>query len=63
MSELPKYSLKEVARRDGKEESRVWIVIHDMVYDVTSYRHEVGQKRVRESNEVYLFEINQLFLK
>ncbi|KAK1119752.1 hypothetical protein K0M31_013168 [Melipona bicolor] len=40
MSELPKYSLKEVARRDGKEEARVWIVIHDMVYDVTNYRHE-----------------------
>lgn len=40
MNELARYSLKEVAIQDGKEETRVWIVIYDMVYDVTDYKDE-----------------------
>ncbi|XP_031774221.1 cytochrome b5-like isoform X2 [Apis florea] len=50
MNELAKYSLKEVATRDGKEETRVWIVIYDMVYDVTDYKdkHPGGPELIEE---------------
>lgn len=47
MNELARYSLKEVATRDGKEETRVWIVIYDMVYDVTDYKDEVGYNKFK----------------
>ncbi|XP_003402123.1 cytochrome b5 [Bombus terrestris] len=40
MSELPRYSLKEVAKHDGKNEGSLWIVIDDMVYDTTDYKHK-----------------------
>lgn len=41
MQELPKYSLKEVAQHDGKDGANIWIVIYDMVYDVTEYKDKV----------------------
>lgn len=47
MNELSRYSLKEVATRDGKEETRMWIVIYDMVYDVTDYKDEVGYNKFK----------------
>lgn len=42
--------MKEVATRDGKEEARVWIVIYDMVYDVTDYKdkHPGGTELIEE---------------
>ncbi|XP_003489545.1 cytochrome b5-like [Bombus impatiens] len=40
MNELPRYSLKEVAKHDGKNEGSLWIIINDMVYDVTDYKHK-----------------------
>ncbi|PBC26702.1 Cytochrome b5 [Apis cerana cerana] len=48
MNELARYSLKEVATRDGKEETRVWIVIYDMVYDVTDYKDEVEKRVIKQ---------------
>lgn len=50
MNELAKYSLKEVATRDGKEETRVWIVIYDMVYDVTDYKDKVTVEEIQDNN-------------
>lgn len=32
---LTRYSLEDVAKRDGSDGARVWIVINDMVIDVT----------------------------
>lgn len=49
MNELPKYSLKEVAKHDGKNEGSLWIVINDMVYDVTDYKHKVSEQRYKEN--------------
>ncbi|KZC10760.1 Cytochrome b5 [Dufourea novaeangliae] len=40
MSALTRYSLKDVAPKDGKNGADTWIVIHDMVYDVTRYKAE-----------------------
>ncbi|XP_017762150.1 PREDICTED: cytochrome b5 isoform X2 [Eufriesea mexicana] len=45
-----KYSLKEVAQHDGKDGANVWIVIYDMVYDVTEYKdkHPGGPELIEE---------------
>ncbi|XP_054001038.1 cytochrome b5-like [Hylaeus anthracinus] len=50
MSELLRYTLKEVAQRDGNDGSRTWIVIHDNVYDVTDYKakHPGGPELIDE---------------
>lgn len=38
---LTKYSLEEVAKHDGSDGSRMWIVVKDMVIDVTDELEEV----------------------
>ena len=50
MVDLPRYTLKEVAKQDGKDGDRVWIVIYDMVYDVTDYmsKHPGGPELIEE---------------
>jgi len=41
MGELKQYSLEEVAKyKKGSQEKEVWIVIHDLVYDVTKFLDE-----------------------
>lgn len=40
MSELSRYTLQEVAKNDGKNGANTWLVIHDMVYDVTAYKNK-----------------------
>lgn len=37
------YSLKEVAQKDGTNDQPTWIVIKDIVYDVTNYMQHVGE--------------------
>ncbi|XP_057672098.1 cytochrome b5-like [Diorhabda carinulata] len=34
------YTLEEISRHDGKQDTRVWIIIKDIVYDVTDYLDE-----------------------
>lgn len=36
------YKLEDVARNDGKNGTRCWIVIRDIVYDVTDYLDQVS---------------------
>lgn len=36
------YKLEDVARNDGKNGTRCWIVIRDTVYDVTDYLDNVS---------------------
>ncbi|XP_076642924.1 cytochrome b5 [Halictus rubicundus] len=40
MGELTLYTLNDVAQRNGRDGADTWIVIHDMVYDVTKYKEE-----------------------
>ncbi|XP_078050503.1 cytochrome b5 [Augochlora pura] len=40
MAELTRYHLNDVALKNGKDGANTWIVIHDMVYDVTKYKDE-----------------------
>ncbi|XP_033338432.2 cytochrome b5 [Megalopta genalis] len=40
MVESTRYHLNDVARRNGKDGADTWIVVHDMVYDVTKYKKE-----------------------
>ncbi|XP_017880213.1 cytochrome b5-like [Ceratina calcarata] len=43
MGELTRYSLKEVARQNGRDGAKCWLVIQDFVYDVTTYmKHHPG---------------------
>ncbi|XP_011142869.1 cytochrome b5 [Harpegnathos saltator] len=35
-----RYSLADVAKCNGKNGARTWIVIYDCVYDVTDYMHQ-----------------------
>lgn len=37
MASTTEYTRQEVALRDGKNGSRIWIIVRDMVYDVTDY--------------------------
>ncbi|CAL7952123.1 unnamed protein product [Xylocopa violacea] len=48
--ELVKYSLKEVAKHNGTDGETIWIVVHDMVYDVTNYmdKHPGGRELLEE---------------
>ncbi|CAK9831762.1 Cytochrome b5 [Anthophora retusa] len=50
MTELTRYTLKEVAKQDGKNGNNTWIVIYDKVYDVTTYRnkHPGGEELLEE---------------
>lgn len=38
---LTTYTLKDVAQRDGTNGASTWVVIHDLVYDVTKYKDKV----------------------
>lgn len=49
MDQLPRYSLKEVAKHDGKDDGSLWVVINDMVYDLTDYKHKVSEQRYKEN--------------
>lgn len=42
MSEVVKYSLEEVAKNNGKDSNKVWIIVRNNVYDVTEYLDEVN---------------------
>ena len=44
------YTLKEVAQRDGRDGASTWIVLHDMIYDVTNYKnkHPGGTELIEE---------------
>ncbi|XP_044255674.1 cytochrome b5-like [Tribolium madens] len=42
------YSLEEVARHDGKDGRRVWIIYKDAVYDATGYEHPGGFELIME---------------
>lgn len=35
------FSLYEIAKNDGKEGHKTWIIVRDNVYDVTDYMDEV----------------------
>ncbi|KAL0116998.1 hypothetical protein PUN28_010100 [Cardiocondyla obscurior] len=50
MSDSVRYSLADVAKCNGKNETRTWIVIHDKVYDVTDYmqQHPGGSELIEE---------------
>lgn len=39
MSKL--YTLKEVSLNNGENDTSVWIIINDSIYDVTSYLSDV----------------------
>ena len=45
MGELKQYSLEEVKQyQKNGENSDVWIIIHDFVYDVTKFLDEVRRR-------------------
>lgn len=50
MGERTRYTLKEVAQNDGKEGNDTWIIVHNLVYDVTSYKagHPGGAELIDE---------------
>lgn len=41
MVEVREFTRQEVALRDGKNGNPTWVIIRDMVYDVTAYLNEV----------------------
>ncbi|XP_076163131.1 cytochrome b5 [Ptiloglossa arizonensis] len=47
---LTTYTLKDVAQRDGTNGASTWVVIHDLVYDVTKYKdkHPGGPELIDE---------------
>ncbi|XP_072375617.1 uncharacterized protein [Diabrotica undecimpunctata] len=50
MVETKYYSIDEIAKHDGSEESRIWIIIKKNVYDVTDYieEHPGGADVIKE---------------
>lgn len=47
---MTRYTLNDVAQRDGNDRVETWIVIHDLVYDVTKYKaeHPGGPELIEE---------------
>ncbi|XP_011865914.1 PREDICTED: cytochrome b5-like [Vollenhovia emeryi] len=47
---ISRYSLADVAKCNGKNGTRIWIVIYDNVYDVTDYmqQHPGGSELIEE---------------
>lgn len=41
MAEVLRFTREEVAKYDGKNDTKLWIIVKDIVYDVTTYIHEV----------------------
>jgi cytochrome b involved in lipid metabolism len=39
---MQKYTIEEIALRNGAKDGTVWIVLRDSVYDVTIYMEDVG---------------------
>ncbi|XP_057672905.1 cytochrome b5-like [Diorhabda carinulata] len=44
------YTLEEISKHDGKQDARTWIIIRDVVYDVTNYldNHPGGGELITE---------------
>ncbi|XP_056631645.1 cytochrome b5-like [Diorhabda sublineata] len=36
-TDIQYYTLEEIAKHDGEQDTRVWIIIRDIVYDVTEF--------------------------
>ncbi|XP_072945669.1 cytochrome b5-like [Epargyreus clarus] len=53
MGEVTRYTLAEVAKRNGKNNEPVWIIYKDSVYDVTSYipEHPPGDTITEEGGK------------
>ncbi|XP_052859667.1 cytochrome b5-like [Anopheles cruzii] len=49
-AEVRQYTMADVALRDGKNGTRTWIVVSDIVYDVTDYmeNHPGGSELITE---------------
>lgn len=41
MPEATRFTRAEVAKHDGKENEKLWIIVNNDVYDVTDYAHKV----------------------
>lgn len=44
--EIKKFSLAEIAKNNGKDTHRTWIIYKDSVYDVSDYLEEVSWKNI-----------------
>lgn len=42
VADFQKYTLSEIAQRNGKDGNDVWIIIRDVVYDVTEFLQNVS---------------------
>ncbi|XP_045453584.1 cytochrome b5-like [Melitaea cinxia] len=53
MAEVQKYTIADVASRNGKDGSPVWMIYKDVVYDVTSYipQHPAGDVILEEAGK------------
>ncbi|XP_026316408.1 cytochrome b5-like [Hyposmocoma kahamanoa] len=40
MAEVIRYTRAEISKQDGKDNRKLWIIVKDIVYDVTTYLHE-----------------------
>ncbi len=56
-SELPIYSINQLALRNGQDKPEIWVALHGLIYDVTSsrlwkngkhYEHWAGQDLTNE---------------
>lgn len=46
MSSVQLYTLEEIKKNNGKDGAPTWIVIRDIVYDVTTYLNEVSIRNI-----------------
>lgn len=50
MVEVREFTRQEVALRDGQNGNPTWVIIRDMVYDVTPYLNEVRYYFIKSKN-------------
>ena len=53
LHELPEFDWEEIKKHNDK--SSLWIVVHDCVYDVTSFQEEVCKKVILYNVKLIFF--------
>jgi len=48
--ELKQYTIEQIKQNDGKNDRPLWVIIHNKIYDVTSFNHPGGSEALKDDH-------------